>query len=196
MDNTNLAGGFQDPPHDAAHAFRAIMDAMARPGEVRSLTGARPPAPLSHAAGVLLHTLCDPDTPISLAGACDCDAVRQWIAFHTGAPLVDHANCMFAVGSWHDLMPLSKYPVGRADFPDRSATLIVETADTDLIPHIAQGPGIADKAILNLPETDFFQQNARLYPLGIDFFFANNDLLTALPRSTRIEPFSRQMEPV
>ena len=45
-----LSGGFADPPADAAHAFRAIMQAMARPGTIHDVTGARPPAPLSIAA--------------------------------------------------------------------------------------------------------------------------------------------------
>jgi alpha-D-ribose 1-methylphosphonate 5-triphosphate synthase subunit PhnH len=35
-----LEGGFADAPIDAAHAFRAVMTAMARPGEIRTVRGA------------------------------------------------------------------------------------------------------------------------------------------------------------
>ena len=40
-----LQGGFADPAHEAARAFRACLDAMARPGTIHAVTGAQPPAP-------------------------------------------------------------------------------------------------------------------------------------------------------
>ena len=49
---TMLAGGFHDPAPQSAHAFRALLDAMARPGRIHQVSGALPPAPLSVAAGV------------------------------------------------------------------------------------------------------------------------------------------------
>ena len=48
--------------------FRAAMRAMARPGTIEMLGAARPPAPVSAAAGTLLLTLCDHDTGLHLAG--------------------------------------------------------------------------------------------------------------------------------
>ena len=122
----SLTGGFANPAFEAAHAFRGVMEAMARPGTVHTVSGAEPPAPLSKAAGSVLLTLCDMDTPVYLAGGADNDAVREWLAFHTGAPLVGPARCMFAIGSWDALSPLSSYPIGTAQYPDRSATLIIE----------------------------------------------------------------------
>ncbi|MEM6478275.1 MAG: phosphonate C-P lyase system protein PhnH, partial [Pseudomonadota bacterium] len=126
MEAQALTGGFRDPARDAAHAFRSVMEAMARPGELRDIDGAEPPEPMSVAAGAVILTLCDTDTPVYLAGALDCDAIRQWIAFHTGAPLVGPSQCMFALGAWNALLPLSPYPLGTSQYPDRSATLIVE----------------------------------------------------------------------
>jgi Uncharacterized enzyme of phosphonate metabolism len=45
MQIQTLDGGFATPPVDAAHAFRAIMTAMAQPGTIVTLAGAVPPAP-------------------------------------------------------------------------------------------------------------------------------------------------------
>lgn len=188
MDGSSLyAGGFGDAPVDSAHAFRAAMTAMARPGDIRRITGAAPPAPLSVAAGTLLLTLCDPETRVHLGGAADTDAVRQWLSFHTGAPLVDAAEADFALGSWANLMPLSRYRIGTPEYPDRSATLIVECDALENAGAVLSGPGIRDTARLSLPDAGALRGNAMLYPLGCDFFFTCGDRVAALPRSTTIE---------
>ena len=49
-----LIGGFAQGPQQSARAFRAALEAMARPGTIWTVEGAVPPAPLSVAAGVLL----------------------------------------------------------------------------------------------------------------------------------------------
>ena len=184
---TQYSGGFQNAPIDAAHAFRAAMTVMARPGEIRSLSGCKPPAPLSEAAGALLLTLCDPDTKVYLARSADTDAVRQWLTFHTAAPLTDAADADFVVGTWQALAPLSQYRIGTAEYPDRSATLIVECEDLKQAGPELSGPGIKDMACLSLPDVPALQANAGLYPLGCDFFFTCGDRVAALPRSTQIK---------
>ncbi|MCV2892779.1 phosphonate C-P lyase system protein PhnH [Lentibacter sp. XHP0401] len=181
-----LEGGFSEPAMQAAQAFRAVMDAMARPGSFQTLNGATPPAPLSAAAGTVVLTLCDTDTPLYLAGALDCAEVRAWISFHTGAPFVAAADCMFALGGWADLMPLSAYPTGTSEYPDRSATLIVEMGTLSGEGHSLRGPGIRDTAHLSLPELEAFQVNHLQFPLGLDFIFASGESIAALPRSTEV----------
>lgn len=181
-----LEGGFQNPPVQAAHAFRAAMECMARPGRIDTLTGANGPAPLSGAQAALILTLCDPETPVHLAGAWDVAGVRDWITFHTGAPLVGAEAAMFAVGSWDDLMPLERFAIGTAEYPDRSATLIVECDRLEAEGVVLRGPGIKDQAALSLPETQAFEANAALFPLGLDFFFTCGARIAALPRTTRV----------
>lgn len=185
--HTQFSGGFQKASIDAAHAFRAAMTVMARPGEIRSVSGCQPPAPLSVAAGTLLLTLCDPDTKVHLAGAADADAVRQWLTFHTGAPLTDATEADFAVGTWQALGPLGQYRVGTPEYPDRSTTLIVECDALQQTGPELTGPGIKDTAHLSLPDVLALQANASLYPLGCDFFFTCGDTVAALPRSTQIK---------
>ena len=171
MQAENLTGGFANQALGAAHAFRNIMDAVARPGTLRHITGVVPPAPLSAAAGAVLLTLCDTETPVHLAGPADCDAVRRWLAFHTGVPLAKPSGAMFAVGPWQALGPLSDYPVGTSDYPYRSVTLIVELPELSRSGMRLAGPGIKDSANLSLPEVAAFQANRALFPRGLDFIF-------------------------
>jgi alpha-D-ribose 1-methylphosphonate 5-triphosphate synthase subunit PhnH len=187
MQTEALTGGFTNAPTQAAEAFRAVMRAMARPGTIERIMGAAPPAPLSPAAGAVILTLCDPETPVHLAGVADTPMVRHWITFHSGAPLVDRARASFALGSWPALLPLTDYPIGNAEYPDRSTTLIVEMPTLHQSGARLTGPGIETTAALSLPESAAFQRNAALYPLGLDFLFTSGDHLAALPRSTRVE---------
>lgn len=182
-----MAGGLANPPRDAAIAFRAALDVMARPGTIAKITGGTPPAPLSPAAGTLLLVLCDPETKVYLSPARDTDAMRAWLRFHTGVPLVSAAEADFAIGPWVELAAaLPQMRKGVQDYPDRSVTLIVEM--DHLSPKGARltGPGIEDEAQLNLPDIAAFAANARSFPLGFDTFFTAGDDVAALPRSTRV----------
>ena len=114
-----LLGGFTDAPRQSARAFRAALEAMARPGTLWPIDGAAPPAPLSVAAGVLILTLCDGTTPLHLGPSYDLPVVRDWVTFHTGAPLVAAKDAQFACGTWADLMPIDRFAIGLPDYPRR-----------------------------------------------------------------------------
>jgi alpha-D-ribose 1-methylphosphonate 5-triphosphate synthase subunit PhnH len=187
MTSDALLGGFAAAPQQSAHAFRACLEALARPGSIYALAGAVAPAPLSIAAGVLLLTLCDDTTPVHLAGAHDCAAVRDWIIFHCGAPLVRAEQAAFAIGEWQALQPVTRFATGTPDYPDRSAILIVETTALCTAGPRLTGPGIKDEARLSIPETAAFIANRALFPLGFDCFFTAGSLLAGLPRSTHVE---------
>jgi len=182
-----LSGGFSDAPVQSARAFRAALDALSRPGRIVTVEGAAPPAPLSVAAGVLLLTLADGTTPVHLAGALDCAVLRDWITFHCGAPLVGPAEAVFAVGDWARLQPVTRFAVGRADYPDRSVTLIVEMPGLTPAGMRLAGPGIETTTLLSLPEVAAFQANRALFPLGFDTYLTTDNRLAGLPRSTRVE---------
>ena len=182
-----LIGGFTDAPVQASHAFRAALNALSRPGQIETLHGGSAPAPLSSAAATLAVTLFDGTTPVHLAGAYDIPALRDWITFHTGAPLVDAGAASFAIGTWEALHPVQRFPIGLPDYPDRAATLIVEMPT--LAAHGARlsGPGIETESFLSLPETAAFRVNRALFPLGFDCFFTAGAQVAGLPRSTIVE---------
>lgn len=182
-----LGGGLADPAREAAVAFRGVLGAMSRPGTIHTCDGAVPPAPMSVAAGTVLLVLCDPDTPVHLAGPLDTADLRAWVTFHTGAPLVTAEHCVFAVGPWEALQPLGRFTMGTPDYPDRSATLIIEMPDLSASGARLSGPGIGAEAHLSLPERDAFRANRRAFPLGLDFILTAGDRLAALPRATRVE---------
>jgi len=186
MNGLALSRGFADPPLEAALTFRAALDALARPGTLRQVPGVQAPSPLSEGAGALLLTLIDAETPLYLAGASDRQAVRDWLAFHTGAPIVAAAECRFAVGTWPALAPLSRFPGGTPERPDAAATLIVEMAELRTEGVRLAGPGIEGAAALNLPEIAAFAANAARYPLGCDLLFCAGRTIAGLPRSTRV----------
>jgi alpha-D-ribose 1-methylphosphonate 5-triphosphate synthase subunit PhnH len=187
FDTAAFDGGFADLAVQSAQAFRVIMQAMARPGEIGEVAGAAPPPPLSIAAGVVALTLLDPETPVFLAPGHDTPQVRGWIAFHTGAPDTGPKQAMFALGAWNAL-PLADFPLGTAEYPDRSATLIVERDALTPDGPALRGPGIRNVAHLSLPEEAAFVANARHYPLGLDFIFTCGNRLAALPRTTQVTP--------
>ncbi|MFN4158779.1 MAG: phosphonate C-P lyase system protein PhnH [Gemmobacter sp.] len=182
-----LSGGFADAPVAAARAFRAALEAMSRPGRIETVAGAAPPAPASVAAGVLLLTLADATTPVHLAGAHDHGPLRDWVTFHTGAPLVGAARAVFALGTWEGLQPLDRFAIGTPEYPDRSVTLIVELARLADAGMRLTGPGIREAVHLSLPEVAAFATNRAGFPLGFDTFLTCGDRLAGLPRSTRVE---------
>lgn len=186
MDAVALEGGFADPAKDAAHAFRAVLGAMSCPGTVHEIGGAQPPQPLGAAAGAVALTLCDHDTAFWLAPDVDTAAIRDWFAFHTGAPMGSRAVARFVFGTWKQLMPVTDFAIGTAEFPDRSATLVIEVPEFGAA-HRLTGPGIKDAAHLTVPSPSDFLGNHALFPLGWDAILTCGDRLAAIPRTTKVE---------
>ena len=182
---TSLEGGFTNASEDSAQIFRAALNVMARPGQIEAVSGVTPPAPLSPAAASLLLTLADHETPVWLAGAHDCAAVRDWLAFHTGARFGAREQASFAVGSWDVLAPLDGYRIGSSQYPDRAVTLIVEMEELGSDGTAICGPGIEATAAITLPDDTVLDFNAARFPLGIDMFLVAGDRMAAVPRSTR-----------
>jgi len=188
--------GFADPVFDAQITFRALLDAMARPGTVAGIgVDLVAPAPLSPAATAVALTLFDHDTPVWLDEAAAAADLRQFLAFHCGAPLAKTpAEAAFALVASAPAMPaLDRFNPGTDAYPDGSTTLVIDLPSLHDGPAVTlRGPGIADRAELaptGLPDGfwDWMAVNRSIFPLGVDIVLACGDRLACLPRTTRIE---------
>ncbi|MEZ5722454.1 MAG: phosphonate C-P lyase system protein PhnH [Paracoccaceae bacterium] len=94
---------------------------------------------------------------------------------------------MFALGRWEALAPLDRFAIGTPDYPDRSATLIVETDALVAVGARLSGPGIETDARLGLPEVAAFRSNRALFPLGLDFYLTAGDRVAGVPRTSVVE---------
>ena len=189
-----LAPGFADPVHDAQGTFRAVMDALARPGQPRPLaSGLAPPAPLTPELAAVALTLTDADTPVWLdAALAAVPDVAAYLRFHTGAPLTDDpARAAFAlIREPARCPPFRHFASGTPAYPDTSTTLVLAldamTSGQGL--HLS-GPGIRGAvrvALAPLPE-DFVAQaaeNRADFPLGVDLILTAPGHVAGLPRST------------
>ncbi|MER9881712.1 MULTISPECIES: phosphonate C-P lyase system protein PhnH [unclassified Mesorhizobium] len=193
----SIEGGFADPVFNAQTVFRAVMDAMARPGSVQPLPAlAHPPAPLSATAGAIALALCDNDTPLWLDPVLQGSAaVKSWLGFHTGAPLANTpADAHFAlIATPAEMMALDGFSQGTQDYPDRSTTLILEVGDfVSGAPLLLEGPGIETTATIapaQMPRhfVEQWKQNNQRFPRGVDIILATSDAIACLPRTTRIK---------
>jgi len=183
--------GFADPVAKAQATFRAVLDAMARPGTIHHAgEDLAAPAPLDQATAAVLLALVDHETPLWLDVAAA--PARDWLAFHCGAALVAEPNAAcFAVAL--SLPDLTQFPAGSHEAPESSTTLILQ------VPALASGtryrlsgPGLREPQVLSvsgLPAwfTTQWQQNRALFPRGVDIILCAGTTLTALPRSISIE---------
>lgn len=192
---TVLEAGFTDPVLESQGAFRAMMSATARPGHIEALSGIpQVPPPLSPVAAALVLTLIDHDTPVWLdPPLADSQAVRGWLAFHTGAPVVDAgAAASFAViANFSCMPPLDIFALGTDAYPDRSTTLVVQVLEFDREGPELTGPGVDGTIRLGarpLPSTFWrrLRENNAMFPRGVDILLAGPEGVAALPRSLRI----------
>ena len=181
--------GFADPVLSAQSAFRAILDAMSRPGTIHGAGyGLTPPVPLTQATAACLLTLVDAETTLWLDDGCD--AARDWIAFHCGAPFAPLETAGFALA---DTLPdLAALDAGSDDGPQDGTTVILQVASLCSGQRLAlAGPGLKTSTMLDvdgLPD-DFvsvWAANHARFPRGIDLILCAGDELVALPRSVRI----------
>lgn len=187
---STLTAAFADPVTGAQRCFRAVLDAMARPGRLHRIDGLAPPPGLASSAAAVLLTLVDPETPLWLDPAAE--PARDWIAFHCGAPVVsDSTDAAFGLAL--ALPDLSGFFPGTHEGPEASATLIIQVDSLSAgRQYRLSGPGLREPASLmvdGLP-ADFAERwkaNHALFPCGIDLVLCAGDTLTALPRSVTVE---------
>ena len=187
--------GFRNAVAESQAVFRVAMNAMARPGRQLPLhPGLAPPPPLGPTAAALLLALADFETPVWLdPPLADAMGVVEFVRFHTGARLVGSAaDAAFAViADAARMPPLAAFPQGTPEYPDRSATLILQVDTLRASGWRLEGPGIPGHALFSadpVPPDLVVQAHANRgrFPCGVDILFATRDAIAALPRSTRL----------
>jgi alpha-D-ribose 1-methylphosphonate 5-triphosphate synthase subunit PhnH len=195
LDLVGVGPGFAEPVIESQAAFRGCLSALATPGTVVSLGAGLEAVPgLDAAASALLLSLLDQDTRLwlspSVATACSATNLK----FHTGCFLAaspGEADFALVAGA-EELPPLEAFSAGSDEYPERSATVVLQ------VPVILEsgwrltGPGIRNEARLSVPALGSgfhsqWERNRARFPRGVDFFFSCGDRLCGLPRTTRIE---------
>lgn len=192
-----LTAGFADPARDSQRCFRAVLEAMSRPGRVQRLEPAllaEPPRPLGRAAAAVLLTLVDPDTPVWLDP--DAAAAAPWLAFHAGCPWAARPEeAAFVLGFGAAPPALAALAPGTEEAPQEGATLVLMVATLAEGPGAGawqlRGPGIETEHHLRVTglapgfAASWAANHAR-FPRGVDVILCAGDALAALPRSVRI----------
>ncbi|MDZ4843629.1 MAG: phosphonate C-P lyase system protein PhnH [Hyphomicrobium aestuarii] len=198
--------GFSDTIHEPQAVFRALLDAMSRPGLVVALPAAPGACPLPKAMAATILTLADHETTIWLdPGLAARPEVASYLRFATAAKITpDPHTATFALVCDPLTMPsLDAFAQGTPDYPDRSTTILlaVDCLDSTAANNrdgqpeatlILTGPGIDGTAALDFtPQPSQLRQqltqNRSRFPMGVDLIICASDTIAALPRSARIQ---------
>ncbi|MGD2023737.1 MAG: phosphonate C-P lyase system protein PhnH [Desulfobacterales bacterium] len=191
---TTLLPGFLNPALGPQQTFRAIIEAMAHPGQlIKIKTKVNNIEMLNTASAAVCLTLLDGETPLWTDLSWNCTAV-SWFQVNCGCSVVTEPCLAHFALITHpaEMPPLDDFKIGHEEHPESAATLIIQV----------QGFDDATSKILSVPGTksttqfapkgipaNFWEQwqlQAALFPLGVDIFFTCGDLLAALPRTTQL----------
>lgn len=189
--DTTLAPGFAEPVFAAQHTFRAALMALAHPGRIVSVDlPLESPPSLDVATTALGLALLDHETALWLDGKLR--GAEAYFRFHCGnfvAASPDGAQ--FAMlADLRALPPLTDFRQGSDEYPDESATLILQVDElAEDGPLQLSGPGIAGVTCLGIAGLDsgFWQgwpANNAAFPRGVDIFLTCGSRLCGLPRTT------------
>ncbi len=198
----DMAPGFSDSTAQSQVVFRSALDAMARPGTPVSIPAASlvSPTPGTHAAAAsVLLALLDQDCTLWLSPTLADGPAAAWLRFHTGCLMVQ--DCSKADFVWAasiaELPPLKQLKQGSAEYPDQSATCVVDVtawriaaaSEADAVS--LRGPGVRDVLTLAVDGMDagFVQQHHAIQahaPCGVDIFCCAGDAVLGFPRSVRL----------
>lgn len=195
------AAGRFDPVFDSQAVFRALLDAMARPGTVGRTPVRDPRCPVAgcQPLAAALLTLLDHEVAFAVAPATGDGAAElaAYLAAATGSRRVPPGEADFVVALGAPppglLLGLRR---GTPAFPDEGATLLLLAPDLDApeggLPVALAGPGVRPGATARLAGltaadlADLAAANAEP-PRGLDLILIDRGgRLLCLPRSTRL----------
>lgn len=179
----NLAGVWTPPVQQ--QNFRALLDAMSRPGLITTIESSdQHPAYL----GVLAALL---DGEVSLADTTGSLSQQDWTLLQTQQAAVSSADYILSCGK----QPLAEQPkLGTLPSPELSATLVIRVeslGEGELFLHLS-GPGIRFESKVRIGglNTRWLAQRETwrsAFPLGVDIILVDDNQALALPRTTNVE---------
>ncbi|MCS7002339.1 MAG: phosphonate C-P lyase system protein PhnH [Dehalococcoidia bacterium] len=187
-----------DPVFDTQRVFRVMLDALARPGDLKRVPVAAAGCPGNGYAAALLLTALDHETTFASAPFAGADAFTEFVRLRTDARLAapSNADWVIADGASCPGDHVRALATGTLEFPHDSATLVVMarslTADDGLVLTL-RGPGVPGHRIVRVSGVNrdvIAARNdvVRAYPCGIDVLVIDEDgVVCGLPRSTRVE---------
>jgi alpha-D-ribose 1-methylphosphonate 5-triphosphate synthase subunit PhnH len=190
-----------DEVFDAQQHFRLLLDSMARPGKINTLTDMDilPPAGINKASAMVSFALLNTDVSFYAEGG-ESKAIETYIALNTAAKPVGVIDADFIfINGLNDAETVFEAKIGNLSYPEESATfvidveLITENADEAELALTLKGPGIetVKQVYINGINPDILkavrEQNLE-FPLGIDLMLTdkNNNIL-CIPRSNLFE---------
>lgn len=192
----NLASGFHHASFGSQVVFRSVLEALSHPGRPQ-------PMPIECAlprhgqpvAAAMMLGLLDADTRLWLSPSLAKSDVAPWLRFHTGCQIVaNESEAQFLWVALGNALPtLSHLRMGTDNYPDESATCVIETLafHEDVAGWTLEGPGIQTQRRLQVtglaPEfTQQWQLNHASFPRGVDVLLTTPTHVVGLPRTTRI----------
>lgn len=181
-----------DPVFDAQAHYRLLLDAMARPGEVRNLpvTGMNPPSLLRPAAALVGFALLNADVSFYARGP-----VVDYLRENTDAVVAEamDADFLFLQGT-DPAMLIDEAKVGTLPYPEGGATVVlsVDALAGGPLAVMLTGPGIEREntlhiAGLNAGVLEAVQRQNQEFPLGVDLVLADAEgRIACIPRSSRM----------
>ncbi len=195
LDLRDVGAAFGDPPLASQAAFRAALDALARPGRIQRVrSDAQHPSGAAASAAALALALLDPDCTLWLAPRLAQGSAAAWLRFHTGCRIVSQLHeAQFIWSDADQLPPLETLPQGSEFDPESAATCLVQVQALEAgAGWRLQGPGIEQTAHLTVrglgaPFVAQWRANHASFPRGVDLLLCADDRVAGLPRTTAIE---------
>jgi alpha-D-ribose 1-methylphosphonate 5-triphosphate synthase subunit PhnH len=196
IDLRQIGPGFVDLALGSQAVFRTTLQALARPGQIQTVSAEALTPPDVHAAGALaLLALLDQDCTLWLSPTLARSPAAAWLRFHTGCRVVEQtAQAQFAwIANGTELPALAEFAQGGEFEPETSTTCLVQVGSLESGRGWSlQGPGIDGSCRLAVTGLgrDFLAQwraNHARFPRGVDVLFSAGERLAGLSRTTRIE---------
>lgn len=184
--------GFNDAVHDAQQTFRALLDALARPGIPQMAVSLTSSEGLNPGCAAACLTLLDLETTVWLQPEIP-ETARSWLLLHTGCrfTLQPQASDFALISNMLTMPNLDEFNWGTLEYPESSTSLLVQLPTLQGAHSVTlHGPGIPENMTIQTPlNPNFWQQWQEMttdYPLGMDCWCFAGQQVLGLPRTARM----------